>query len=188
MEALLNIEKTQRLVRRPSDCAAPPRVAAEQAAAHLSPSQAADVTGTKMAVVAIVRACFQAKAWPALNENVLLISKRRSQLKQARGARGVFGALKRGTSPHARRAARAPQAIASMVQECMTFLDQTPDLDTKVALIKTLVTVSAGKACSAQRVRWLRPAPPRTLTRSRLARVPAPLRMRAAPRADLRGG
>ena len=28
----------------------------------------------------------------------------------------------------------------------MTFLDATPDLDTKVALIKTLVTVSAGKA------------------------------------------
>jgi hypothetical protein len=33
-----------------------------------------------------------------------------------------------------------------MVQECMTFLDATPDLDSKVALIKTLVTVSAGKA------------------------------------------
>ena len=28
----------------------------------------------------------------------------------------------------------------------MTFLESTPDLDTKVALIKTLVTVSAGKA------------------------------------------
>ena len=42
------------------------------------------MTGTKLAVVAIVRACFQAKAWAALNENVLLISKRRSQLKQAR--------------------------------------------------------------------------------------------------------
>jgi hypothetical protein len=33
-----------------------------------------------------------------------------------------------------------------MVQECMTFLDATPDLDTKVALIKALITVSAGKA------------------------------------------
>jgi 26S proteasome regulatory subunit N5 len=37
------------------------------------------------------------------------------------------------------------QAITSMVQECMTFLDATPDLDTKVALIKALITVSAGK-------------------------------------------
>ena len=42
------------------------------------------MTGTKLAVVAIVRACFQAKAWAALNENVLLISKRRLQLKQVR--------------------------------------------------------------------------------------------------------
>jgi hypothetical protein len=49
-------------------------------------TQAADVTGTKLAVVAIVRACFQAKAWAALNENVLLVSKRRSQLKQVRGS------------------------------------------------------------------------------------------------------
>jgi hypothetical protein len=28
----------------------------------------------------------------------------------------------------------------------MTFLDATPDVDTKVALIKTLITVSEGKA------------------------------------------
>ena len=39
----------------------------------------------------------------------------------------------------------------------MTFLDATPDLDTKVALIKTLVTVSAGKA----RLRTLARAPAR---------------------------
>lgn len=71
-----------------------------------------------MACVAVVRACAEAKAWPALNENILLISKRRSQLKQA---------------------------ITSMVQECMTFLDKTPDVETKLELIKTLVTVSAGK-------------------------------------------
>jgi len=57
-------------------------------------AQAADVTGTKLAVVALVRACSQAKAWPALNENVLLVSKRRSQLKQV--------------SAHARRARRQP--------------------------------------------------------------------------------
>jgi 26S proteasome regulatory subunit N5 len=60
------------------------------------------------------------------------------------------------------------QAITSMVQECMTFLDSTPDLDTKVALIKTLVTVSAGKV----RRSWLR------LT----------LSLAHARRADLRGG
>ena len=44
------------------------------------------MTGTKLAVVALVRACYQAKAWAALNENVLLVSKRRSQLKQVRAS------------------------------------------------------------------------------------------------------
>jgi hypothetical protein len=46
------------------------------------------VPGTKLAVVAVVRVCFQCKAWAALNENVLLLSKRRAQLKQARTERG----------------------------------------------------------------------------------------------------
>ena len=36
-----------------------------------------------MAVMAICRACVEAGAWTALNDNILLISKRRSQLKQA---------------------------------------------------------------------------------------------------------
>ena len=58
--------------------------------------QAADVPGTKLAVVAIVRACFQARAWSALNENILLISKRRSQLKQVR-ARGPQVAVALGS-------------------------------------------------------------------------------------------
>ena len=51
------------------------------------PHQAADPQGTKMAVRAIVRACADAGAWPALNDNILLISKRRSPLKQARAPR-----------------------------------------------------------------------------------------------------
>ena len=44
------------------------------------------MAGTRLAVVAIVRACFNCKNWTALNENVLLLSKRRSQLKQARAS------------------------------------------------------------------------------------------------------
>ncbi len=62
------------------------------------------MTGTKLAVVAIVRACYQAKAWAALNENVLLISKRRSQLKQARAVRS---AALINLSPHELLARRA---------------------------------------------------------------------------------
>ena len=77
VEALLNIEKTQRLVS-----ARARQLRRSAALRRRAPAQAADVTGTKLAVVALVRACFQAKAWAALNENVLLVSKRRSQLKQ----------------------------------------------------------------------------------------------------------
>lgn len=32
-----------------------------------------------------------------------------------------------------------------MVQQAMQYIDQTPDLDTKTELIKTLNSVSAGK-------------------------------------------
>lgn len=77
VEALLSLEKTQRLARAPP----PHDVAVTSRAAR---SQDGDVAGTKLTVVSIVRACFAAKAWPQLNENVLLLSKRRSQLKQAR--------------------------------------------------------------------------------------------------------
>lgn len=37
------------------------------------------------------------------------------------------------------------QAVQSMVQQAMQYIDQTPDLDTKIELIKTLNNVSAGK-------------------------------------------
>ena len=38
-----------------------------------------------------------------------------------------------------------PQAVAAMVEECCRFVDQTPDLETKLKLIDTLRTVSEGK-------------------------------------------
>ena len=34
-----------------------------------------------------------------------------------------------------------------MVQQDMQYIDETPDLDTRVELIKTLNNVSAGKVC-----------------------------------------
>lgn len=37
------------------------------------------------------------------------------------------------------------QAVVGMVQEAMTFVDQVPDVEIKVELIKTLSTVTAGK-------------------------------------------
>lgn len=37
------------------------------------------------------------------------------------------------------------QAVQSMVQQAMQYIDQTPDIETRVELIKTLLNVSAGK-------------------------------------------
>ncbi|KAK4790947.1 hypothetical protein SAY86_031360 [Trapa natans] len=79
---------------------------------------AGDVAGTKKAVTDILQLCFEAKAWKTLNDQIALLSKRRGQLKQA---------------------------VTAMVQQAMTFIDQTPDLDTQIELIKTLNSVSAGK-------------------------------------------
>ena len=56
VETLLGIEKAQRL--------------------------AEDVTGTRLACTAVLDVLFDAKDWPGINEHVILLSKRRSQLKQ----------------------------------------------------------------------------------------------------------
>ncbi|KAI5060109.1 hypothetical protein GOP47_0024529 [Adiantum capillus-veneris] len=92
IEALLNSEKQMRL--------------------------AADITGTRKVVLAIVQLCRETNSWKQLNEQIVLISKRRAQLKQA---------------------------VSAMVKQCMQYIDETPDLETRIELIKTLNTVSAGK-------------------------------------------
>ncbi|GAB2222146.1 hypothetical protein Droror1_Dr00013348 [Drosera rotundifolia] len=92
IEALLNVEKQMRL--------------------------AGDVAGTRKAACDILQLCFEAKAWKTLNDQIVLLSKRRGQLKQAQTA---------------------------MVQQAMQYIDQTPDVGTRIELIKTLNSVSAGK-------------------------------------------
>ena len=56
IDALLNVEKQARL--------------------------AGDVAGTKKAVIDIVELCYKARAWKTLNDQIILLSKRRGQLKQ----------------------------------------------------------------------------------------------------------
>lgn len=56
IEQLLNVEKQMRLV--------------------------GDVAGTKKAATDILQLCFEAHAWKILNEQILVLSKRRGQLKQ----------------------------------------------------------------------------------------------------------
>ncbi|KAJ7945308.1 26S proteasome non-ATPase regulatory subunit 12 [Quillaja saponaria] len=77
-----------------------------------------DVAGTKKAATDILQLCFEGRAWKTLNDQIVLLSKRRGQLKQA---------------------------VTAMVQQAMQYIDETPDLETRIELIKTLNNVSAGK-------------------------------------------
>ncbi|XP_077216456.1 26S proteasome non-ATPase regulatory subunit 12 homolog A-like isoform X2 [Tasmannia lanceolata] len=79
---------------------------------------AGDVAGTKKAVTAVIQLCYEARAWKTLNDQIILLSKRRGQLKQA---------------------------VTAMVQQAMQYIDETPDIETRIDLIKTLNSVSAGK-------------------------------------------
>ncbi|CAJ1937925.1 unnamed protein product [Sphenostylis stenocarpa] len=92
IEQLLNVEKQMRL--------------------------AGEVAGTRKAVTDILQLCFEARAWKTLNDQIVVLSKRRGQLKQA---------------------------VTAMVQQAMQYIDETPDIETRIELIKTLNSVSAGK-------------------------------------------
>ncbi|OAD60682.1 26S proteasome non-ATPase regulatory subunit 12 [Eufriesea mexicana] len=76
------------------------------------------VASTSRILVAIIQICLEARNWAVLNEHIVLLSKRRSQLKGA---------------------------VTKMVQECCTYVDKMPDKETKIKLIETLRTVTEGK-------------------------------------------
>lgn len=76
------------------------------------------MVSTGRVLVAVVQLCREAKRWDLLNEHVVVLSRRRSQLKQA---------------------------VAKMVQQCVEYVDQTPDKETMIKLIDTLRTVTEGK-------------------------------------------
>ncbi|PTB64737.1 hypothetical protein BBK36DRAFT_1123028 [Trichoderma citrinoviride] len=80
--------------------------------------QASDLASTSRVLVAIVTLCKNAGDWSLMNEQTLVMSKKHSQLKQA---------------------------ITKMVQTVVGFLDETPDLKTKLSVIETLRTVTEGK-------------------------------------------
>lgn len=92
IEGLLNLEKTSRLSE--------------------------DVTATKECCKAVLEACVAAKDWKLLEEQVVLLAKRRGQLKQA---------------------------VQAFVRQAISYIDLTPDKETKVSLIKTLQAVTEGK-------------------------------------------
>ncbi|ORY19735.1 putative proteasome regulatory particle subunit [Clohesyomyces aquaticus] len=80
--------------------------------------QASDLASTSRILVGICTIAKEAKDWSLLSEQVLLLSKKHGQLKQA---------------------------TTKMVQVVMSFLDDTPSLETKLSVIETLRTVTEGK-------------------------------------------
>ncbi|WEW57554.1 proteasome regulatory particle subunit [Emydomyces testavorans] len=80
--------------------------------------QASDLPSTSRLLVAICTLCKDASDWTLLNEQVVALSKKHSQLKQA---------------------------TTKMIQVVMGFLDETPSLETKMSLIETLRNVTEGK-------------------------------------------
>ncbi|KAL1987710.1 hypothetical protein VTN96DRAFT_2550 [Rasamsonia emersonii] len=80
--------------------------------------QASDLATTSRILVTIVTICKDAGDWSLLNDQVLLLSKKHGQLKQA---------------------------TTKMVQVVMGFLDETPNLEVKLSVIETLRTVTEGK-------------------------------------------
>ncbi|RCI01695.1 26S proteasome non-ATPase regulatory subunit 12 [Rhizopus stolonifer] len=79
---------------------------------------AADQESTGRILVQVVKLCYEVKDWKLLNEQIVLLSKKHGQLKNA---------------------------TSKMVQEAMTYLDSTPNMETKLELIDTLRTVTDGK-------------------------------------------
>ncbi|CAO3652964.1 unnamed protein product [Mucor hiemalis] len=79
---------------------------------------AANRASTGRILVQVVKLCYEAKDWKLLNEEIVLLSKKHGQLKAA---------------------------TTKMIQEAMSYLDSTPDMETKLELIDTLRTVTDGK-------------------------------------------
>lgn len=114
IERLLALEKKARLVRRVTRF---DRNSSRELIPTLFP-QAGDASAVGKVAVAIARACWATRDLAQLNANILVVVKRRAQLKQA---------------------------IAELVQEAMTYIDQIPSRDDRLQLVSTLRTVTDGK-------------------------------------------
>ncbi|KAK9361187.1 PCI domain-containing protein [Lipomyces starkeyi] len=80
--------------------------------------QSSDLASTEKLLVKIITIYKDVGDWKQMNEQVQLLSKKHGQLKQA---------------------------ITRMVQEVITFLDDAPDMETKVETIENIRTVTEGK-------------------------------------------
>ncbi|CAM9284286.1 unnamed protein product [Chrysoparadoxa australica] len=89
-----------------------------------------DFPNLKEVILTMVRLCHEAKDWEQLNTTATLISKRRGQHSKS---------------------------ITAMVEECIPWLDETPDKATKVAMLVALRDITDGKIfVEAQRAKLTR--------------------------------
>lgn len=79
------------------------------------------MASTSRLLVAVVSICKDKGEWKLLNDQVITLSKKHGQLKQA---------------------------TTKMVQVVMGYLDETPNMDVKMSVIETLRTVTEGKVGS----------------------------------------
>jgi 26S proteasome regulatory subunit N5 len=96
------------------------------------------VHSTSRILLAIVKFCYQCGNLDALNENIHILSKKRSQLKQV-----IFYFIKQ-IEIHCLNKIKF-KAVTKMVQEACIYVDQINDMEQKLKLIDTLRTVTAGK-------------------------------------------
>lgn len=89
---------------------------------------AADMATTSLVLECIVELCFTAQRWQYLNDNMTLLAKKRSLIKAS---------------------------IAKMVKKAYTYVEKTPTLETKIALIECLRDITDGKIYVELERAWL---------------------------------
>ena len=86
LESLLSLEKQTRLVSEVHPCTVPGKVYELVCYTYAYPSQASDAQSTGKVLTAIVQMCFDLQEWELLNEHILLLTKKRGQLKTVASA------------------------------------------------------------------------------------------------------
>ena len=105
-------------------------------------------------LVGIANLCFECSDWTALNENIVLLMKKRGQMKQVRlvaawhtrpPARPMCACSSKQMRFFGGRACVFAQAMVRMIQEAMTYLDRVPTMEVRLGLLETLRLVTDGK-------------------------------------------
>lgn len=89
---------------------------------------AADMASTSEVLEAVVELCFEGQRWQYLNDNMTLLAKKRSLIKAS---------------------------ISKMIKKAYTYVDKTPTLETKIALIECLRDITDGKIYVEMERAWL---------------------------------